>query len=173
MVRFVASSMLLILVLSCGVLADELPKELDMKNPRTPAEGLVTGGQPSQTDLLKLKEQGVKAVINLRQSVEMMAVLMNEEETAKTAGLSYFHLPISSADGITEANARMLDQLLKEAGGETLLHCGSGNRAGALLALRAYFVEGKSAEEALAFGKAAGLTGLEPKVREQLGLPQE
>ena len=47
------------------------------------------------------------------------------------------------------------------------MHCASGNRVGALMALRAS-QNGASAEEAMAAGKAAGLTRLEPVVAKRL-----
>ena len=53
---------------------------------------------------------------------------------------------------------------MQGAAGATLVCCGSSNRVGALLALRAHFVEGRSAAESLAFGKACGLSKLEPRV---------
>ena len=56
--------------------------------------------------------------------------------------------------------------------GPVLLHCGSGNRIGALLALRAVWLEGKDPAAALDYGKAAGLTGLEPAVKSMLGLAE-
>jgi hypothetical protein len=47
----------------------------------------------------------------------------------------------------------------------TLVHCGSSNRVGALLALRAAWLKGATLEAALAAGRSAGLTGLESAVR--------
>lgn len=49
--------------------------------------------------------------------------------------------------------------------------CSSGNRAGALLAVESFWLDGVSPEAALALGKSAGLTRLEPSVRLLLGLP--
>lgn len=40
-----------------------------------------------------------------------------------------------------------------------------GNRVDALFALESYFVRGRPAEESMARGRAAGLTGLESAVR--------
>ena len=68
-----------------------------------------------------------------------------------------------------------LQQLLRcqgrqEAGqarGNVLIHCASGNRVGALVALHARGT-GATPDEALALGKAAGLAGLEPAVRARL-----
>ncbi|SDE20955.1 beta-lactamase hydrolase domain-containing protein [Kordiimonas lacus] len=154
--------------------------DLDLANARVVSDKLTTGGQPTKADLGRLKEAGFTTVVNLRRDGETtkrddpeVAKLFNfdEAEAASSIGLSYFHLPISSKDGLTAENAKLLDDALKAAPGPVLLHCGSGNRAGALLALRAYHVEGKQPDEALAIGKAAGLKSLEPKVRTQLGLP--
>jgi hypothetical protein len=51
-----------------------------------------------------------------------------------------------------------------------LFHCGSGNRIGAVLALQAAWLDGVAAEDALDYGRANGLTSLEPTTRELLGL---
>jgi hypothetical protein len=48
-----------------------------------------------------------------------------------------------------------------------LLHCGSGNRVGALLALRES-QDGADDESALEYGRSAGLTKLEPVVIKRL-----
>jgi len=158
--------------------ADDHPN-LDLANAHVVSDKLTTGGQPTQADLERLKEAGFTTVINLRGAGEKtkrddpeVEKLFNFDEAAavKSIGLNYFHLPISSKDGLTAENAKLLDDLLNAAPGPVLLHCGSGNRAGAMMALRAYHVEGKEAEDALEIGKAAGLTSLEPKVRAELGL---
>jgi protein tyrosine phosphatase (PTP) superfamily phosphohydrolase (DUF442 family) len=76
-------------------------------------------------------------------------------------------LPLSSADSISLENARHLDEILSGYDGPVLVHCGSGNRVGALLALR-QSLRGADDAEALAYGKSAGLTGLERVVRARL-----
>jgi uncharacterized protein (TIGR01244 family) len=131
----------------------------------TLAENLVTGGQPSQADLMQLKKIGVTKVINLRGPNE--DIPFNEEAEAATLGLEYIALPISDAADVSVENARQLHELLR--GDEkVLLHCASGNRAGALLAIRAHLIEGKPMDESLKFGRAAGLSSLEEKVKSVL-----
>jgi len=51
-----------------------------------------------------------------------------------------------------------------------MLYCASSNRVGAMLALKAHWVDGESPEEALELGLAAGLTSLERSVRDLLDL---
>jgi protein tyrosine phosphatase (PTP) superfamily phosphohydrolase (DUF442 family) len=68
---------------------------------------------------------------------------------------------------VTYANANELDRLLAQFDKPVLVHCGSGNRAGALLALRAK-LNGADDETALEAGRDTGLTGLEPVVKQRL-----
>ena len=59
-------------------------------------EQVCTGGQPTMAELERLKQQGIRAVINLRQPSEYNA----EEEAAKAheLGLRYVNIPVNSAD---------------------------------------------------------------------------
>ncbi len=52
--------------------------------------------------------------------------------------------------------------------GEVLVHCGSSNRVGALLALRAFYHEGATVEEAMDIGAVAGMTRMTDAVRAKL-----
>lgn len=133
-----------------------------------PQPGLHTGGQPSQDDLVRLKSQGVRTVIDLRGAQEDRGY--DEAAEAQRLGLNYIALPISGKDDVNAANAKALGELLRAQDGDVLLHCASGNRVGALLALDAA-TRGVPREEALELGRKAGLTSLEPVVVEQLGTP--
>ncbi len=148
----------LLLALSSGsVFAAEL---------RQPRDRLLTGGQPDAQQLQDAAKAGVTTVIDLRAPQEDRGY--DEQAAAEKLGLRYVRLPINGAGDINEANARTLDRLLKQDAGTTLLHCASGNRAGALLALAHARVEGASNEDALQFGRDAGLGSLEPVVRKAL-----
>ena len=46
------------------------------------------------------------------------------------------------------------------------MHCASGNRVGALMAISSVELDGATVEDAIAVGKAWGLTRLEGRVRE-------
>ncbi len=140
-----------------------------LPNGRIPVEGLLVGGQPTLEQFQDAQAAGYRSVINIRTPKEPAV----GREAIEALGMSYHTLPIAGADGLTEENARALSRMLEELEGPTILHCGSGNRVGGLLALKAYFVDGKSPEEALQFGLDAGLTRLEPVVRERLGMNSE
>lgn len=139
---------------------------LNMKNQKHPAENLMTGGQPSLADLAELKARGVTTVINLRGLSENLG--FDEAEELKRLGMTYVQIPMSSAADLTADNATKLDEALKNIDGTALVHCASGNRVGALFALREFQINGKTAEEAMAFGTSAGMTGLAPAVQSLL-----
>lgn len=132
-----------------------------MPNGRSFEEGILTGGQPSEEQLQLARDQGVRTVVNLRTDGESQI----DREEVEAAGLQYFSLPIEGAAGLTEANARLLAQTLEEAELPVMVHCGSGNRVGALFALKAFYSDGATPEEAFETGRRAGMTRLEGEVR--------
>lgn len=148
------------------MLNKEVVDTLDLRNPRQAISGIISGGQPTKQDFKTLAKNGVKTVINLRTSGEFDG--FDEAGLAKSLGMKHQVFEISGRSGITRENAERLDKLLKQSDGPVLLHCGSGNRVGALLALRAFYVQGKPAEESIAIGKAAGMTRLSGKVEKIL-----
>lgn len=140
-----------------------------IRNAARPFPRILTAGQPTPAQLDAAHQAGVRTVISLRAEDEPGQEW--EAETLEGEGVRFVRIPIRGAEDLTEDRARQLDAALAAALAEeadVLVHCGSSNRVGALMALRAFYVEGKSVEEALAVGRAAGLTRLEPVVRAHL-----
>ena len=136
-----------------------------LRNRMDPREDLTTSGQPTVDSLEDLADSGYAAIIDLRRPEEDRGI--DEQAAVEGLGMSYVSLPIDGADGVNFENADALNQIIAEIDGPVLVHCGSGNRAGAVLAL-AEKLNGADNEEALQFGRDAGLRGLEPTVRERL-----
>lgn len=154
-------------VIQAGSLEDATA--LEVRNARQPLPHLVTGGQLTEAQLDGLTDAGFKTFISLRLPDEDGAGW--EEAYATTRNVSFARLPVPGAGGLTRETVEALDGLLDAAGDEpAVLYCGSGNRVGALLALRAFWLDGASAEDALELGRAAGMTRLEPTVAELLGV---
>ncbi len=132
-----------------------------------PEDDLITGGQPRAATIVGAARAGVKSVISLRGESESPhpAVVRG---WAKKSGLEFFHLPIVGVEGVSRENAEKLAVLLEKAPKPILLHCGTSNRVGAMLTLRAFYVDNWPAEEAVRFGKSAGLKRLEKTVRRKL-----
>lgn len=132
-----------------------------------PEEGYLAGGQPTAEQLRAAAAKGLQRVIDLRPESEDHG--FDETDVNAHSGLAYAILPIAGPQDLTRDNAQRLDQLLAEAGEETtLVHCASGNRVGALMALRAAWLQGQPVPAALALGKRWGLTRMEPLVAQLL-----
>lgn len=130
-----------------------------------PRPGLYTAGQPASSDWAMIAGRGVTTVINLRTPAELAG--RDEAAEVGAAGMRYAEIPVDGAAGIGMEKARALRSLLDRADGPVLVHCASGNRVGALIALGAADA-GASTEDAIAQGRAAGMTGAETRVRELL-----
>jgi uncharacterized protein (TIGR01244 family) len=129
-----------------------------------PVDGLTAAGQPDAAALRAFADAGYVAVVDMRMPEEDRG-MADERGVVETLGLDYVAFPISGADDINFDMARQLDGLLESFEGPVLVHCASSNRVGALLALREH-MHGAGEEAAVAYGKGAGLTRLEPRVRE-------
>jgi len=93
----------------------------------------------------------------------------DEATQVHAAGLRFWSIPIEGPSDLNEANALRLSAAMNERGAQPLIvHCASGNRVGALLALKAYYVDHASKEAALELGERAGLRGLKRAVEAQL-----
>ena len=128
---------------------------------------LAVGGQPSSRQLVDAKAMGLQQIINLRPTTEDAGF----DEVSEVAGLgvAYHCLPISGRADLTLENVHRFEALLTSAGDvPVLVHCASGNRVGALFALRAAWLQGQNVEAALQIGKQHGLTSMLDAVKEIL-----
>ena len=143
--------------------------EQGVRNARMPVNGLITAGQPTQEQIDALRAAGIEHFVSLRPTTEDGAGW--EEARASSEGFDFDRLPISGAGSLTRENVETFATIMEEVGDEpAVLYCASSNRVGAMLALKAYWIDGEPPEAALEFGLSAGLTSLENPVRELLGL---
>jgi uncharacterized protein (TIGR01244 family) len=133
---------------------------------KEPMDGVISGGQPSPEQLTAARDAGYKTVLNMRRPDEKG--VGDEAEMVDGLGMEYLSIPIDGAAGLTRENTLAFAAALESAEYPLIIHCGSGNRIGALFALKAFWVDGKSAEEALQIGLDSGLTRLEGAVTEIL-----
>lgn len=130
-----------------------------------PVDGLSSAGAPSREAMKVFADNGYVAVIDLRAEDEKDG--SSEADAAFDLGMSYVSLPVQGAAAVNFENARKLDTLINDFSGPVLVHCGSGNRVGALIALQKS-LEGADDDMAIAIGQSAGLTTLEDTVRQRL-----
>lgn len=134
------------------------------------AEGVLAGGQPTEEQLAELANAGYRTVINMRLPDEQGNT---QADAVEAAGMRYVTVPVEGAAGLSEERAKAFAEALDAAERPVVVHCGSGNRVGALFALKAYYVDGVPADEAIQFGLDAGMTQLEGPVREHLSAAEQ
>ena len=131
---------------------------------------LYMSGQPDEAALREAREHGVAAVINLREPDELD---WDEEAAVNALGIGYYNIPIVSGDSGLDAGAvAAITRLVGQYKGQKiLLHCSSGNRVSAWLAVHLVQDHGMTADSAIELAKHANMTKPETEtmVREFLG----
>ena len=128
-------------------------------------DGMTASGQPDAAALEVFAESGYAAVIDLRGPDEERG--FDQQAAVEELGMDYINLPVVGRDGISFENAGKLSEILDRYDAPVLVHCGSSNRVGALVALGAS-LDGADDDTAIEAGREAGLTRLEGVVRERL-----
>lgn len=133
-----------------------------MPDVRVLDEGLLSAGQPTEPQLRALAAQGLRAVLNLRDATEHDEA--GERTLCLDLAVDYLQLPIGGIEALDFGNARKLDAALGALPRPLLIHCASGNRVGALLALRHFLAHGDG-DAAMRYGAVAGMSGAASRVR--------
>jgi uncharacterized protein (TIGR01244 family) len=118
-------------------------------------EKFCTGGQPRLEHLAKLKSEGVKTIINLRQPGEHRAA--EEESMAKELGLRYYNIPVAFADPKEEQVTEFLKLTDTAENLPAFIHCTAAIRVGAFWMIRRVLRDGWSIEKAEEEAKKVGL----------------
>jgi uncharacterized protein (TIGR01244 family) len=136
-------------------------------NQSCPHPRLFCGGQPTPQQLATFASQGGSCVVNLRPAAEMGSV--DERAMVCELNMEYVHIPVAGPEDLSrEAATKLADAMQRFDEDHLLIHCASGQRVGALVALKSAWIDGLPLEEALTKGRAAGLERLEPVVRAKL-----
>jgi uncharacterized protein (TIGR01244 family) len=124
---------------------------------RVQAGALLAGEQPNAGDLLELRKQGVRSIVNLRPSEEVSDGPTPEQEggLASVLGLAFAHLPVP-VDHLSEQDVSAFRDALAELPAPVYVHCGRGARAIAL-ALLAERDARASAPEVIAEAERLGI----------------
>ncbi len=115
-----------------------------------------TGGQPRVEHFAKLKADGVKTVLNLRQPGEHRAE--EEQAAVKQAGLKYFNIPVSVGDPKDEQVAEFLKLTDDPSNRPMFIHCTAAIRVGAFWMIRRALRDGWTVDAAREEARKVGLT---------------
>ena len=143
---------LLLLIAFLAVLAQD-PGEI--RNFLRVNKDFCTGGQPKLEHLEKLKAEGVKSIINLRQPSEHRAG--EEEAKAKELGLRYFNIPVAFGNPNEEQVAQFLKITDDPENRPVFIHCTAAIRVGAFWMIRRVLRDGWKVEDAEEEAKKIGL----------------
>ena len=152
--------LLAVSLVSCSTIELDKTKSLiigqDLQASRI--ENKYFSSQPKQEDLKKLKTQGFKTIINLRNPNEYDEAM--EKETAKKLGLTYINLVFPSKLELNDGYVDKVYQTIKEHQdkGKLLVHCSSGNRVAIWLGAHFFKHHKFSKEESISTAKELGLT---------------
>lgn len=147
----------LILILTTGAVAvnAQQQEETPIRNFLRINDHFCTGGQPRLEHLEKLKAEGVKTIINLRQPSEHRAE--EEEAKAKELGLRYFNIPVVYRDPKEEQATEFLKITDDPANRPVFIHCTAAIRVGAFWLIRRVLRDGWTFEEAEKEAEKVGL----------------
>jgi uncharacterized protein (TIGR01244 family) len=109
-------------------------------------EQICTGGQPSMENLQRMKEQGVRSVVNLRQASEYN--FEEEAAMAKKLYLRYFHIPVDKKNLKDEQVEEFLKATSDRQNHPIFIHCTAANRVGAFWMIRRVLLDNWKVEEA-------------------------
>ena len=124
----------------------------------TKVDAVVACGGSTETSALEgLKNDGFKAVINLREASEAGANIEENAAKAKALGLNYIHIPFNGQSPQTKTVDDFLAAVSNKANQPVYIHCASANRVGGVWAIKRVVQDGWSREAALAEGHAIGL----------------
>src|SRR5215211_6596457 len=118
-------------------------------------EKFCTGGQPRLEHLAKLKAEGVKTIINLRQPGEHRAE--EEEAAAKQLGLHYYNIPVVFADPKEEQVTEFLKVTDDPENLPAFIHCTAAIRVGMFWMIRRVLRDDWKIEDAEEEAKKVGL----------------
>ena len=130
-------------------------KKLGSIRPLTAYGDLWMAGQPQQSDIQLLKQQGIKTVVTLRKPGE---VPWDQQAAYKQAGIKFMTIPFQKPEELTpEVFGKVRKLLNDKQRGPTLLHCGSSNRVAAVWYAHRVLDGKLSADEAATEAKIVGI----------------
>jgi protein tyrosine phosphatase (PTP) superfamily phosphohydrolase (DUF442 family) len=152
---------------SAGAAGGAVPA-LGIRNLTRPLPNVLCSGQPTEAQFDQLQAAGVTHVLHLR--VKSEGGTGWEEDRAAAADVSFERLEIAGGKGLTRANVEAFAAKLDSYGDDlVLVSCASSNRVGAMLALKACWLDGMGKADAMALGKRGGMKSLTDAVDGLLG----
>ena len=125
----------------------------------TQVDAVVACGGATETSALEgLKNDGFKAVINLRQASERGANIDENRARAEGLGLKYIHIPFNGSAPENKTFDDFLAAIADKSNQPVYIHCASANRVGAVWLAKRALQDGWPIEKATEEARLIGLS---------------
>ncbi|MDT8364360.1 MAG: sulfur transferase domain-containing protein [Nitrosomonas sp.] len=148
--------LLTILLVNLAVAKDLVPYPTqvnDIMRYQRVAPNIATSGALTNGAIQELIKHDFRTIIDLRTEQEGTN---NERLAIKKTDMAYFNIPVTR-DGIDESQLAAFKEVLAQSAAPILLHCATGNRAGAMWTVYR-LSEGIPADRAFKEGQSAGMS---------------
>jgi protein tyrosine/serine phosphatase len=174
--RLLALAAMTLVTLGSPAWADEQSVNLPIERFNKVDDRLYRGAQPTEAGFKKLKELGIKTIVNLRMDAD--AIKTGEQKIVEGLGLKYVSIPVEDGNFFTRdrtipdeairAFFKLIDAVDE---GPIFVHCHRGaDRTGALVAFYRIGRQGwqadKAAKEARDIGMRSWYKGLQKQILE-------
>jgi uncharacterized protein (TIGR01244 family) len=105
-----------------------------------------------------IKKMGFASIVNLRLATEQGADIDEEAAAAKTAGITFIHLPFNGGMPDPAVADKFVKIVTDPSNTPAFIHCASGNRAAALWMIKRVLVDKWDNDRAIEEATALGLT---------------
>jgi len=157
-----------LLVLLLGISApSSVPEKEALPNFHEVNKNLYRGAQPREGGIRKLKELGVKTIINLRGADEGTEA---EEREARAAKLNYFNVPMDGLGRPSDEKVEKILALINNAKNwPVFIHCNHGkDRTGTIIACYRISHDGWALGEAMKEAKRYGMSWVQFKMKDYI-----
>jgi protein tyrosine/serine phosphatase len=157
-----------LLLLILGVSApSSVPEKEALPNFHQVNQNLYRGAQPGSGGIKKLKELGVKTIINLRGADEGMQA---EEQEARAAHLNYYNVPMDGLGRPSDEKVEKILSLINDAKNwPVFVHCNHGkDRTGTIIACYRISHDGWKLDEAMKEAKSYGMSWVQFKMKDYI-----
>ena len=118
---------------------------------------IACGGSTKPEAIKEIANMGFKSVINLRLASEQGALVEEEGQAVKAAGMRYVHLPFDAQNPDPHLIDNFIAAVTAPANQPAYVHCAAGGRAASLWMVKRVLADGWDEQRALTEANALGL----------------
>ena len=152
------TTLLVVLMSSVAFAQQVTKKEIPGISTFAQAETTIACGGATKPEAIKeIASMGFKSVINLRLASEQGALVEEEGQAVKAAGMRYVHLPFDAQNPDPHLIDNFIAAVTAPVNQPAYVHCAAGGRAASLWMVKRVLADGWDEQRALTEANALGL----------------